>query len=829
MVSNNAVSQQILSYLQSAGISSITDLYADTTDIASNRRNSYNIYNDYNSLNTTSNMLCKMTMETYNSTPMDYMYDTQLGDFGLYRNYITDCNMLIYKTIEPKLNNTKRVVIALRGSQTMYDYLVDLDILRDYSSNTEGVENFIHLYSRLLDDVYDKIVEYINEEQDAGNATEFYITGHSLGGKLAMDAFNRLITNDLNAGVYCYIYNPFTVHDLYAEDLLNNIDLAILGNEDHLKYFALKTDIHCQITQGDYISALYLNFYPGNISVYPAISTVQNYLPSLLNVGYNTILSNNNHSLSNFTNKTDADVELTMKAKYYYDALDNVLIPIHLSMARIVNATTKDLSSVAGQLSDNAHLHLKAISDTQQFMNLIDLETDDDHMKYLWEFTHTNNLFRTYFIGSEKCITPIYKITNHEYVNNYHYLYFEEASSTEFNIIRVSSNGHITNTQQCVYTEKVYTAIELSNKRTTGIDLQYKDKAELSTLTQPDAINRRRWTLTFGENSSVIPIQDIAGAWTSPDDLRRLISKDLFTHDSITDSNGITVRFQNMTTGGGGIDVYPVDFYLYDTGNGIFKWGHVNVGDINNYKVVLEHTSDNYYTVKSNSYMQSTSITNAPDSWEILYYDTNRYMIRSTNPMGSVYYLKKPTYNDWQHLQTDTIWMQRQNSSDRFLSLQWDSWDGITGNPADFLFNIEHYSDISLKPVSDSLTTTVVNGSVVDTFMLYPNYLRSPDGDKILTMEYNGNLIIWDQNGAPWHANTYNTGNGMVIQTDGNVVVWGGGTQYDKDIPWLWQAGSQEHPANNIVTGSYVRTVRITNAPAFEVLDINGNVLKTFS
>jgi hypothetical protein len=510
-------------------------------------------------------------METYNSTPMDYLYDTQLGNFLLYRNYISDCNILIYKSIEPIINNTKRVIIAIRGSQTMYDYLVDLDILRDYSSNTEGVENFIHLYSRLLDDVYDKIVEYINEEQDANNATEFYITGHSLGGKLAMDAFNRLITNNLNAGVYCYIYNPFTINDVYADDLLSNIDLALQGNEAHLKYFALKTDIHCQITQGDYISALYLNFFPGNISVYPAISTIQNYLPNLLNVGYNAILGNNNHSLSNFTNKTDADVELTMKARYYYDADNNVLIPIHLSMARIVNITTKDLTSIAGQLNDNAHLHLKAVSDTQQFMNLITLETDDDHLKYLWEFTHPNNLFRTYFIGNQKCITPIYKITNHEYTNNYHYLYLEEATATEFNIIRVNSTGTIANSQQSVYTEKVYTAVELSNKRTTGIDINYTDKAVLSTLTQTDAINRRRWTLTFGESSSVVPIQDAGGPWFE-DDLRRLIKSNLFTHSPITSTDGITIGFNRITTGGGGIDVHTIKWYLNDIGGGNLKW-----------------------------------------------------------------------------------------------------------------------------------------------------------------------------------------------------------------------------------------------------------------
>ena len=141
-----------------------------------------------------------MTNETYQTNPMNFMFDTQFGDYQLVENKLNEFNMLIYHRIHPLIGNTDRYVICLRGSQTMYDYLVDFDILKDYSSNTQGVENFIHLYSRLLDDVYDEIVATIGNN---GSFAEFYITGHSLGGKLAMDAFNRLVTNNLNAGVYC--------------------------------------------------------------------------------------------------------------------------------------------------------------------------------------------------------------------------------------------------------------------------------------------------------------------------------------------------------------------------------------------------------------------------------------------------------------------------------------------------------------------------------------------------------------------------------------------------------------------------------------------------
>ncbi len=759
-------------------------------------------------------------METYSSNPKQYLYDSQFGDFRLSLDDIDETNILIYQTIEPNLINTKRYVIAIRGSQTMYDYLVDIDILRDYSSDTNGIENFVHLYSRLLDDVYDQIVNTITNNTGTGTV-EYYITGHSLGGKLAMDAFNRLITNNMNTGVYCYIYNPYTIHDVYAEDLLNNIDLAIGGEEPHFKYFALRTDLYAYITQGDYISALYLNFYPGNVFVYPSISTVQNYLPNLLNVGYNAILSNNNHSLSNFTNKTDADIELTMKAEYHYDPVHNTYTPIHLSIGRIANVLSKDLSSVAGTLNNDAHLHLKAISDTEQFMNLIVLETDDDHIKYIWEWQQQHLLFRTYFLGNgQKIITPIYKITNHEYTSNYHYVFLKEWDTTDipfYNIIKVNSTGTISNSTLCVFTEKQYTPVELSNKRGTGIDLQFTNLADLPNLTQPDAIQRRQWTITFGESSSVVPIQQ-EDAWHDQDDLRRLIKHDLFTHSPITSADGITIRFDYYSQTGN-LDSYNVPFYLYDTGGGVLKWGHINVGGIDNYKIKLEHTSEDLYNVKSNTWTTNSLYT---PSYEIVWYDTNRYFIINTDVINTGQYLKRPTFNQWTYLQDNTISMIRDNHINSFIDIVWDTYDGITGSPDEYLFTIDSYSNIQIPALLGDSLTNNVNGVATDTWLMYPQYIRSNNGDYVLMMERNGNLIIWQKNnGAPWMANTHDSGNALFMQTDGNLVVYDGGVQFDTGSPASWASGTGG--------GDGIRTIKITDNGKFQILDGSNNVMIEYS
>ena len=752
-------------------------------------------------------------METYETEPKLYLYDTQFGDYKLYRNHLGEANTLIYRRVRPLLNNIDRYVICLRGSQTMYDYLVDLDILRDYSSNTEGVENYIHIYSRLLDDVYDEIIDIITN--NTTNA-EIYITGHSLGGKLAMDAFNRLITNDINTNVYAYLYNPFTINDLYSQDILNNIDNALLGIEADLKYFALKTDVFVSITQGDYISVLYTNFYPGNVEVFPAISTVQNYLPNLLNVGYNAILDNNNHSLSNFTNKTDEDVALLIKAEYYLDEADNVYVPINQSYGRIINHHSQDLSSIAGTLNNNAHLHLKAISDTQQFMNLIVLETDDDHLKYLWEYTQQTDLYRTYFVGNQKYITPVYKITNHEYINNIHYVYLEFTSNDLFNIIKVNSAGLIVNPTQSVFTEPIYTNVELSNKRQTGITLEFTDKSQLSTLTQQAAINRRLFSLTFGENSSVVPIQDEA-VWNDADDLRRVINNDLFTHSSITSSDGITIGFDYYSQTGN-LDSYNVPFYLYDIG-GVLKWGHINVGGIDNYKIILEHTNNDLYDVKSNTWTNNSLYT---PSYEIIHYDTNRYLIRNTDIINSGMYLRKPTFDQWQYLQSHTIDMIKDNTVIHFRDIVWDQYDPLTQSPDDFLFIIEPFSNIQIPSLLGDSLTNNVNGVATETWFMYPQYIRSTNENYVLMMERNGNLIIWQKNGGGlWMANTHDDGNSLLLQSDGNLVVYGYGTQFDTGDPVRW--------ASDTGGGDGIRTIKISDDGKFQIYDGSNNLIKEYS
>jgi hypothetical protein len=228
-----------------------------------------------------------------------------------------------------------------------------------------------------------------------------------------------------------------------------------------------------------------------------------------------------------------------------------------------------------------------------------------------------------------------------------------------------------------------------------------------------------------------------------------------------------TIGFTDINSSGS-LDTYPVHFYLYDIGGGVLKWGHINVGGIDNYKIAFTQTSGTEFNLLSNTYDANTAMYTP--TYSIEYYDTNRYLIKNTDVINSGTYLKKPTYNTWQQLQNNTINNQLYDTTTHFMNIVWEQYDPLTESPDDFLFNIEPFTNIQIPALLGDSLTNNVDGVLTNTFLLYPQYLRSPNGNNILTMERNGNLIIWTPNGAPWHTNSYNHGNGLVIKSDGNLL-----------------------------------------------------------
>ena len=156
-------------------------------------------------------------------------------------------------------------------------------------------------------------------------------------------------------------------------------------------------------------------------------------------------------------------------------------------------------------------------------------------------------------------------------------------------------------------------------------------------------------------------------------------------------------------------------------------------------------------------------------------------------------------------------------------------WENLSSQPSsnEYLFEIDLFTNIKIPQfLGDSLTSNV-NGVATSTYLLYPQYLRSNNGDYVLMIERNGNLIIWQKNaGTPWMANTHNDGNGLVIQNDGNLVVYGYGTQFDAGDP-KWTTDTYEAAVN---TGSSIRTIQISDDGKFKIYSGTGtsNFIKQF-
>lgn len=269
-------------------------------------------------------------------------------------------------------------------------------------------------------------------------------------------------------------------------------------------------------------------------------------------------------------------------------------------------------------------------------------------------------------------------------------------------------------------------------------------------------------------------------------------------------------------------DTYDVDFALYDTGGGLLKWGHVDVGDRDNYKIQLPHKTGDEYYVHSNSYDAATA-TYTP-SFEIVYYDTTRYTIRNTDVLNNGKYLKRPIPDDSLFTST-TSWMMHQNSSGYFIDMQWDAWDGLTGSPDDYLFEIESFDQLKIPArLGNVLTNYNADGTMVERTLMYPQYMKSADGVYTLTFQRDGNLALFSNTGAAiYTSGTFYAGNGLFLQIDGNVVIYDGGsktTNVTGPVRWVTGTGGSAWLPNG-----YKIILYVTNTGKIVITDDQDNDL----
>lgn len=748
-------------------------------------------YTSWASLNNTGveSFYAQIASEPYKPQQSEFLTHVNVGDFRLTReighsssyDYCT-----VYEEIPATNQSSKKIVFALKGSNTLWDYITDASLLHDYS--TEGVSTvFDHLYEYLLNLNYNVVVNYM-DSQAVPTFHQYCLVGHSLGGKLAYDIYTRLVDNNLGTNFSCRLFNPYTLLTERYVDSLQKVQNAVDGVEGFDRFNQLKQNVHQYICRGDMFAQTAIWWGPGQIKTYPAIETITD--PdnlSLSSIGWNASKEMANHKLLNFYESQPHTTTMHLRSKTFFDgtgenAFDGAQVII-------VNRTEGDFSIIRDAVGQH-HVKVRALTTNfadvkgNLFYGAIPVED------YQWSIDNPPGEYHCYDEGNARAVTPVYIISNKRNDEQYvqQTVFFKYNSSVlgldYYNIVKLASNNAFTDSNS-VLTVPAYNAQTLYENLDTGVTINTSGYAQTAALVEQAAIDRRLFSFV---PAAVLPIQGEGEVTWQEDETRRLI------HDSLanplTDPAGKSIGFTyNSLDNGQGWDAYDIDFALYDIGGGVLKWGHIDVGDYNNYKVILDDTTgDDRYLLKSNSWTSGAMYT---PEYEIVYYDTTRYMIKNTDVLNNGKYLKRPTPSNTL-LSTTTSAMMYQNSSAYFIAMEWDVWDGLTGSPDDYLFHINSFVQPIPRQLGSSLANHDAAGNLIEKHLFYPNYMKSPDGQYILTFQRDGNLALFSNTGTViYTSGTFYAGNGLFLQLDGNAVIYDGGSKSTNVAgPVRWASGT---------------------------------------
>ena len=337
-----------------------------------------------------------MCNEAYNgdtNSEKESLYSSEIGDFKLISNKISEMNSLVYKSIN---QSVPTYIFSIKGTSTLYDLAIDFDILKNYSEvDDNSIENYMNLYDTLLNLLYEEIITYYGN----GIGSQFILTGHSLGGKLCLDLFNKLISNE-KTNFVIQIFNPFSIYDSYTDVLLENLDKGLLNEEGYENYTALKNNVFVSIVDGDYASLVYKHHMCGYITIYPQ---KVNILTSLIGVSYLNYIINDNHTITNFINIDQDDYTLHPIVMEYVIQNESdgstSIVDVNNSYSRIYN---KKLIQTQHR---NHHLVLKSIADISDSFSIITerpeiysgLYADDlTASQFYWKFEAIQDEYKTY-------------------------------------------------------------------------------------------------------------------------------------------------------------------------------------------------------------------------------------------------------------------------------------------------------------------------------------------------------------------------------------------------------------------------------------------------
>lgn len=212
-------------------------------------------------------------------------------------------NEIDYANYLPLLPDSSDIVYTFKGTDHWFDILTDLDISLNYS----GIDlfGFNQAATAHATSIRDQLAD------PAGITIS--LTGHSLGGLMALEVFAHLIdmvpTTHLDRITRIDTFQTFAIATWGYEKLH-----TIARTSSHPAYDVVRAKIYSHIVNSDFASQLLRSQQGGfaNIVIYP--DKTPNVISSLVGVSRESYLNYDNHALDSFTAVAPTDIHVALEA-----------------------------------------------------------------------------------------------------------------------------------------------------------------------------------------------------------------------------------------------------------------------------------------------------------------------------------------------------------------------------------------------------------------------------------------------------------------------------------------------------------------------------------
>lgn len=216
-----------------------------------------------------------------------------------YMSSESDMSHAVYKPLD---TSDAHIIFAYKGTDNWYDTLVDINLLMTHENlNLSGFFSTVATYA----------TQVLNTLRDPQGYT-VSLTGHSLGGLMALEVFNSLLSQATDAELArihtVETFNPFTV----VTDGYQNLHTVAAEQTPRGAY--VRQTVKSHIVNADFASIAMRSAEGGFGTIYVYPNVTPTILSSLVGVNRDTYLNYANHALDNFSAATPAEITSTYQA-----------------------------------------------------------------------------------------------------------------------------------------------------------------------------------------------------------------------------------------------------------------------------------------------------------------------------------------------------------------------------------------------------------------------------------------------------------------------------------------------------------------------------------